>query len=118
MGAVEGISCLERSHLYNHFLKINYPTNDVDQDDSMEEEGDDHEDGPVLHHVGLHAFVPVVDVIDMSDVHWEESLSDGEVRLVHVEMTEGGREEVEEDGVADQSKHEKLPVELKYQSML
>ena len=115
MGGVEGISCLERSHLYiyNHFP--NCPTDDVDQDDSMEEEGDDHEDGPVLHHVGLHAFVPVVDVIDMSDVHWEESLSDGEVGLVHVEMTEVGREEVEEDGVADQSKDKQLPVELKYQ---
>ena len=81
----------------------------------MEEEGDDHEDCPVVHHVGLHALVPMVDLTDVGDGHREESLSDGEVRLVHVEMAEGVGQEVEEDSVADQGKHEQLPVELKHQ---
>ena len=114
VGGVKGISCLERTRIYKCLTPHSH-THDVHQDDSMEEEGDDHEDCPVVHHVSLHAQVPVVDLGDVSDGHREESLRDGKVRLVHVEMAEGVGQEVEEDSVADQGKHEQLPVELKHQ---
>ena len=79
----------------------------------MQEEGDDHEDGPVLHHVCLHTLIPVIDIGDMGDVHGEESLGDREVRFVNVEVTEGDSGQVEQDSVAHQTNHKQHSVELK-----
>ena len=66
----------------------------------------------------LDALVPFVNVSNMCDVNWEESVGDGEVRLVNVEVTEGDCGQVEEDCVDHQSQGKQPSIDLESKSLI